>query len=233
MNLREIVEKLREIKGKGFVPSLRRGSTGVGFTFERWFGLTESNIPIPDIGGRVEIKTVRKDSQSLITLFTFNRGVWQIKQKDLIMRYGYLDEQGRYALKNTLFYRRPIPQGLSLDIDESKNIVELVDLNTQEVLAIWDIYVIVGKFLSKLSRILFILAERKMVGHQEYFHFDEAYLLMNPSSRRFLEAFRNSMVGIDLRMHLKDNGGVRNRGTAFRIKENNLINLYEDQRRLI
>ncbi len=49
----------------------------------------------------------------------------------------------------------------------------------------------------------------------------------------FLEAFKNSLVAIDLRMHLKDNGTVRNRGTAFRIKESNLMNLYSCKRRLI
>ncbi|WP_340690516.1 hypothetical protein [Hydrogenobacter thermophilus] len=52
------------------------------------FGVRENNIPIPDIGGRVEIKTIRRDSQSLITLFTFNKGVWHMKQNELINTYG-------------------------------------------------------------------------------------------------------------------------------------------------
>jgi len=233
MRLKEVIDRLQEIKNKGFVPSLRKGSTGIGYTFESLFGIQENNIPIPDIGGRVEIKTVRRDSQSLITLFTFNRGVWHIKQKELIQRYGYIDEKGRRALKNTVFYGRPIPQGISLEVDESKNTVHLIDVNTGETLATWDVYVIVGIFMTKLSRLLLVIADRKVEKGKEYFYYNEAYLLTDPSPRKFLQAFKNSLIGIDIRMHLKDSGAVRNRGTAFRIKEKDLIALYEHKRRLI
>lgn len=93
MNLKELESKLLKIKNMGFVESLRKGSTGIGFTFETLFGVKENNIPIPDIGGRVEIKTIRKDSKSLITLFTFNRGVWSIKQSELVRKFGYIDKK--------------------------------------------------------------------------------------------------------------------------------------------
>ena len=233
MTLKEVQNKLREIKNKGFVKSLRRGSTGIGYTFERLFGVKENNIPIPDIGGRVEIKTVRKDSQSLITLFTFNRGVWHIRQKELIQRYGYIDNKGRFALKNTVFYGKPILQKLGLEIDEHKNTIHLIDVTTKKTVATWDVYVIVGKFMTKLSRLLIVLADRKVIKGKEYFHYNEAYLLTNPSPRSFIKAFKKSLVGIDLRMHLKESGAVRNRGTAFRIKEKNLIELYEHRKKLI
>jgi len=233
MTLKKVQNKLREIKNKGFVKSLRRGSTGIGYTFERLFGVKENNIPIPDIGGRVEIKTIRKDSQSLITLFTFNRGVWHIRQKELIQKYGYIDNKGRFALKNTVFYGKPILQKLGLEIDEHKNTIHLIDVTTKNTVATWDVYVIVGKFMTKLSRLLIVLADRKIIKGKEYFHYNEAYLLTNPSPRSFIKAFKKSLIGIDLRMHLKESGAVRNRGTAFRIKEKNLIELYEHRKKLI
>ena len=233
MRLKEVVTRLQEIENKGFVQSLRQGPTGIGYTFETLFGVQENNIPIPDIGGRVEIKTIRRNSQSLITLFTFNRGVWHIRQKELIQKYGYIDEKGRYALKNTVFYGKPIPQGMSLDVDENKNTIHLIDLNTKKILATWDVYVIVGTFMTKLSRLLIIIADRKVEQGKEYFHYNEAYLLTDPSPRNFLKAFKSSLIGIDIRMHLKESGAVRNRGTAFRIKEKDLMELYENKRRLI
>jgi len=233
MTLSEVKRKLQKIKEKGYVPSLRKGTTGIGYTFEVLFGVRENNIPIPDIGGRVEIKTVRRDSQSLITLFTFNRGVWNVRQKDLVLRYGYVDRKGRLALKNTLFYGKPISQGLVLEIDETRNVIHLVDADTGESLATWDIYVIVGKFMAKLSRLLLVIADRRIEGRKEYFHYNEAYLLTDPSPRRFLKAFKDSLIGIDIRIHLKENGSVRNRGTAFRIRERDLVELYENRRRLV
>ena len=59
MKLEEVVNKLRTIRDKGFIKTLREGSTGIGYTFEMLFGVRENNIPIPDIGGRVEIKTIK------------------------------------------------------------------------------------------------------------------------------------------------------------------------------
>jgi len=233
MKLKDVQKKLQEIKNRGFVESFRRGPTGIGYTFESLFGVRENNIPIPDIGGRVEIKTIRKDSKSLVTLFTFNKGVWHIKQKELVQKYGYIDDKERIALKNTIFYDRPIHQGLKLEIDENKNTIHLIDVITSEIMATWDVYVIVGTFMTKLSRLLIVLADRRVIEGKEYFHYNEAYLLTNPSSRSFINAFKKSLIGIDLRMHLKESGAVRNRGTAFRIKEKDLLELYEDRKRLI
>ncbi|MCD6385920.1 hypothetical protein J7M23_09115 [Candidatus Sumerlaeota bacterium] len=100
-------------------------------------------------------------------------------------------------------------------------------------MATWDVYIIVGTFMTKLSRLLVVIADRKVEKGKEYFHYNEAYLLTDPSARNFIEAFKKSLIGIDIRMHLKENGAVRNRGTAFRIKEKDLIELYEHRRRLI
>ncbi|MGC8743136.1 MAG: MvaI/BcnI family restriction endonuclease [Verrucomicrobiia bacterium] len=233
MDFKTLQNKLIEIKNKGFVSSLRTGSTGVGYTFEQLLGVEENNLPLPDIGGRVEIKTVRKDAESLVTLFTFNKGVWQIKQKELILKYGYIDDKNRYALKATVFHSHPTPQGLILKTDENKNIISLVDSVENTILATWDVYVIVGKFMSKLSRLLLVLAQRKISESIEYFHYNEAFLLTDPDARNFLKAFKNNMIGIDLRMHLKENESVRNRGTAFRIKVSNFIDLYDNRKKLV
>jgi len=232
LNLKELTDKLKAIEKLGYVRALRKGNTGVGFTFETLMGLGETNIPIPDIGGRVEIKTTRKNSTSLVTLFTFNRSVWQKSQREIIEQYGYRDGKGRLALKSTLFLNRGNSLGLSLAIDEEKNIIRLFG-HHQECLAEWDVYVMVGKFSSKLSRLLFILADRRILEGREEFHYNEAYLLTEPNPRNFLDAFKNSLVGIDLRMHLKENNSVRNRGTGFRMREADMLKLYSNRRRLI
>jgi len=39
----------------GYIPTLRRGPTGVGHTFEQVFGLDENNLQLPDVGGRIEV----------------------------------------------------------------------------------------------------------------------------------------------------------------------------------
>lgn len=232
MNLKEIEHRLRALKAKGYVPTGRKGSTGIGHTFEQKMGLPETNIPVPDLGGRVEIKTTRRDSNSLVTLFCFNKGVWHISQKELIERYGYIDDSGRKALKNTVYAGRQISQGLSLLIDDLNNKVSLID-NNGNLLATWDVFVMVGKLMSKLSRVLFVIADRRFNANaEEEFLYNEAYILTDPIPRNFINAFKSGKVGIDLRMHLKESGSVRNRGTAFRIKEIDLWDLYSNIRNL-
>lgn len=225
MTLKEIMQRLKNLKERGYITSLRSGSTGIGFTFEKEMGLKETNIPIPDLGGRVEIKTARQDSASLVTLFCFNKGVWKISQKELIERYGYIDQSGGRALKNTLFIGKESTQNLSLKIDRDSHKIELLD-DFGKTLAIWAIYIMVSKLVSKLNQVLFIIADRRENNGVEEFWYKEAYSLREPSPQRFIEAFKAGKVGIDLRMHLRTNGTVRNRGTAFRVKESDLKDLY-------
>lgn len=78
-------------------------------------------------------------------------------------------------------------------MNEDLQAIHLIDINTQEILATWDIYVIVGKFIAKLSKLLIVLADRKIKQGKEYFHYNEAYILTNPKPRNFLWAFKNSI----------------------------------------
>lgn len=225
MTKAELIKKLKEIKNLGFVGTQRKGDTGVGHTFEKLMGLRESNVAVPDLGGRVEVKATRRESKSFITLFTFNKGVWEIEQRKLVERYGYIDSHGRQALKNTLFYHKPISQGLSIKIDEKNNVILIVD-DQGRIIGRYDVYEVVSKFLSKLPRVLLCIADTKTIEGKEYFHFNEAYLLSDTNARKFIEAFKGGLVGIDLRMHIKESGGVRNRGTGFRVRESDMKSLY-------
>lgn len=167
--------------------------------------LVESNVSIPDIGGRVELKATRRSSSSLVTLFTFNRSVWQLPKKQIIETYGYIEKSERQALYSTVFYGTPNPQGLSISFEKEQNKVLLQ--YEDEVLAIWSIYTIIGKFITKLERLLLVIADNRFSKddiHEE-FHYNEAYLLDTPDPEKFMQVFENGQIAIDLRMHLKPN----------------------------
>ena len=55
---------------------------------------------MPDLG-EVELKATRGSSNSLITLFTRDRGAWQVPQRDVISKLG-LSENDRTNLYVTL-----------------------------------------------------------------------------------------------------------------------------------
>lgn len=233
MELKELIKRLEILNNKGFIQTRRKGPTGIGHLAEQELGLAETNVAIPDIGGRVELKATRRNANSLITLFTFNRAVWKIKQEEIVNKFGYVDEQGRRALYNIVNAKIPNAQGFYLVADRHKHIVILRNIDESENIAEWSTYVIAGKFMTKMDRLLLLLADNKIENDLEYFHFNEAYLLENPTPEKFLNAFDENKLMIDIRMHLKETGGVRNHGTAFRIAEKYLIDLYQKQRKLL
>lgn len=169
----------------------------------------------------------------MITLFTFNRAVWLIKQKELINKYGYKDEDGRQALYSTVSNKTPNAQGFFIELDKQKNLIVLKHKNTTAHLAEWSTYVLAGKFMTKMDRIILGFADSKEINGKEHFHFTEAVLLEHPTPEKFLEAFNKSEMLLDLRMHLKESGAVRNHGTGFRISEKNLMLLYSKKKKLI
>jgi len=233
MQLKELITLLENLKQKGFIKASRKGPTGIGHLLENELGLSETNIAVPDIGGRLELKATRRSANSLITLFTFNRGVWKIKQKDLIIKYGYKDEQNRHALYNIVNVKSPNTQGFYLIPDKEKHLIILKNINEKENIAEWSNYVIAGKFMTKLDRLLLVFADSKFENDAEYFHFNEAYLLENPTPEKFLDAFERNELMVDIRMHIKQSGGVRNHGTGFRISEKNLLSLYSKIKKLM
>lgn len=184
---------------------------------------------MPDIGGRIEIKATRKTSTSLIILFTFNRGVWEISLKELVENYGYIDPSGRKSIYCTVSAVNPNPQGLKLKIRKDNQSVNIVDINGN-LLACWSIYSLVGKFLNKLNIVLFVTAKTQIINDKEYFYFDEAYLLQEPVIENFIAALEKGILMRDIRIHLKENDKVRNHGTGIRIHENDLPLLYKTRK---
>ncbi len=232
MTLVELKKRLKNLKDKGFIPSKRRGPTGIGYTFESELNLKETNIAVPDLGGRIELKSMRENSSSLITLFTFNKSVWQIHPKDAISKYGYFDENKRHCLYVTVSYRKPNKQGLLLDVDNKGNL-QLKD-RKNILIGNWKISFIVAKFLSKMSQLIVVCADVKKnkAGVEEFFY-NKAYLLKNPSDDNFIDAIINKSAFVDIRMYLKPNGSVRNHGTGFRVYEKDLGLLFKDRKELI
>ena len=92
----ELLEGLKELKKRGFVKTHRAGDTGIGKTLEDMLGIDENNIAGPD-GEDTELKSARKNSPSMLTLFTkapLPRGINSKLRKE----YGYPDKKFRSKL---------------------------------------------------------------------------------------------------------------------------------------
>ena len=233
MDIKTLKEKLRQIKKIGFVKTHRRGDTGIGKTLEDLLGIKENNIPLPDIGEVAELKSYRKNTKSMMTLFTLEplpKG--GDRDRLLLDNFGYSkrDNQRSKELHTTLSCKRYNNQNLKLSVEKDKIRVKG---KGKRLNIFWDMESLRNKFDEKLPALVYVLADTKVVDGVEYFHFNEAYLLEDFDFELFKKRVRADDIVVDFRMYYRPNGSVRNHGTAFRVKINKLDDCFSKKTKLI
>jgi hypothetical protein len=235
MNYNEFVEKINQIKKMGFVESKRSGDTGIGKTLEDMLGITENNIAGPDFD-IYELKSGRKDSASMLTLFT-KAPMPKGANKSLLETFGY--EQRTKKNRNQL----PVTDYMNVQVHEhkvstrekelhvtvdSKSVnsvglrLEIKDnrvyiSNARNVLAYYDEITLREAFEKKYKKLILALASSKKEGGKEWFWFNEAYLLEGFSFEKFAELVKDGVIKLDLRIGHYPDGRPHDHGTGFRV----------------
>lgn len=222
MKLEEFIEKFKQLEAEGFIPSTRKGPTGIGHTLETYLGLTENNIALPDIH-EVELKAHRTNVKSLITLFTFNRKVWKIPPLEAVKKYGSKDRTGRLGLYYTMSLK-PNSAGLFLHIDKTEISVRHI---SGEVIATWELEILAKRFMQKIPALLFVSAFTEERDGREHFHFYRVQMMKGTSPELLANQFKSENLLVDLRLHDKVTM-ARNHGTGFRTYEGRLPFLFSN-----
>lgn len=222
MTVKEFQTRFAKIKSEGYVPSLRRGPTGIGYTFEQLLGITENNIALPDLG-TVELKTHREGANAMITLFTFNRDAWHLPPLQAIQKFGTLDANGRRGLYFTMS-KTPNSSGLFIHLDDETVAVRHI---SGEVIALWKIEDLTKRFIEKIPAMILVSAFIEERGDREWFHFYRAQLLTETSQEIIHDQLQAGNILIDLRLH-EQGTKARNHGTGFRVYQANLPRLFRE-----
>ena len=220
MTVEEFADKFNRIKDMGFVPSKRRGPTGIGYTFETLLGIDENNRFSPDIEG-VELKTHRFGGNGLITLFTFNRKAWKIPPLDAVKQYGSLDRNGRQGLYYTMSLK-PNSAGLFLDVQKSTISVRHV---SGTVIVEWSLETLANRFIQKIPALMFVTAFTEVRDDIEYFHFCKAQYMKGTNPDLLCNEFKAENILLDVRIQYKE-VNTRNNDTGFIVYEKNIPELF-------
>jgi len=213
-------EKFRKIREKGYVPSLRNGPTGIGYTLETLLGIDENNDALPDIEG-AELKAHRANSSNLITLFTFNNKAWKMPPLEAVKKYGSLDRNGRQGLYYTMSLK-PNSAGLFLLVEKDNISVRHI---SGTIVVEWSLESLANRFAQKLPSLIFVTAFTELRDDKEYFHFQRAQLMKDTTPELLRNQFESENILVDLRLH--DKGTMaRNHGTGFRAYEDKLPQLF-------
>lgn len=244
MDYPEFQLRIAQIKGAGYVESHRKGDTGIGKTLEDLLGITENNIAGPDFA-TYELKSARKDSVSMLTLFT-KTPLPQNAINRLLETFGY--PQGRashrpqFSLAEYVSGKSQVSiKGVEADASavstREKELHVTVDAvkpnsvglmleikdnkiyigNKRGVEAYWDNNTLRAAFEKKYRKLIYVLAEHKQEAGKEYFWFNEANLLEGFSFERFSNLVVQGTLKVDLRIGHYSDGRPHDHGTGFRI----------------
>lgn len=233
MSYQEVVEKLREIKRRRYIRTHRSGDTGIGKTLEDLLGIKENNVPGPD-ARKVELKSGRKDSSSMLTLFTKTplprgKAIPQLQQK-----YGYPSPKNgkkilHVTLKATSYTNIKGRRALSVVANENVDIVS----TTGDVIGYWDDETLGAAFKKKLPALVYVKANFRGRGSNEEFWFNEAWYLAGFSFEDFKQLVRDGVICVDLRIGQYPNGSSHDHGTGFRIRPDNLELCFKKRDRIM
>ena len=218
MTFEELRKELIQIKNMGFIRTHRSGQTGIGKTLEDLLGIEENNIPGPNAMGTIEIKSARKNSKSMITLFTKSplpEGVNSL----LLEKFGYfLPEKQKKILHTTVnaLGFNTIKGKCAFKINVGEDRLDLVEFK-DGIVAYWNEEVLKNSFERKIKKLLYVKAEARGKGNEEEFWYNEAYLLKNFSFENFKRLIKKGIILIDIRIGQYSDGRTHDHGTAFRI----------------
>lgn len=225
----DIVEELKKLFKRGFIKSLRRDNTGIGYTLETELGIKENNEGEPDLVYKelpVELKSQRISASSRVTLMTKTPHWKPLKAKEIIEEFGYENGDGRPALKITIRTKGYEPNGFKLEIDKKANRLNIIQKDYKGVVAYFDIGELMDCIRKKLyENLLLVLTERKIIKGNEYFRYKKAILSTHLNEESFEKLLNEGLIVFEFRMHIKS-GGIRDRGPAFRISRNHIHKLY-------
>lgn len=231
-SLGEFKTKLKIISEKGFVRSLRKGDTGIGYTLESLLGIGENNVPLADLG-EIELKAYRKDSGSMLTLFTCEpKPAGGDRDKMLLKEFGYPSEKkGRIReLYCTINASRYNNQSLKLSVEQ--NVIRVTS-SSKNIDVYWNFEALGERFNKKIQKLIVVEAEAMFQDDEERFYFSDAYLLGGFDFKSFCKLVESDSVTVDFRMHLRNKETVRNHGTAFRVHKKRLMECYQTKEKLL
>ena len=178
--MNKLKNKFETIKKLGWIKSIRKGSTGIGATFEKLLGVNENSFEIPDFDG-IEIKTKRNYSNSFTSLFNYSpEGKYSYEIEKIKDKYGYPDKIiKKYKVLNKSFYCNTKIRVnnyyfiLKVNMESKKIILNIIDLYGKlvENNIYWDFDEIKEKLNRKLHFLAFVNASRKIVNNDEYFKY--------------------------------------------------------------
>lgn len=230
MTKEEFQLRFDEIRNKRFKRDTR-GTGGAGNTLENLLGLGVDNKQSSDLGF-AELKVRMRNAVSSVKLFSLDRDAWQFSQSEITQKFGTENDEGKRRLYFEMRQGTITKTGLQFfSNDESVSILS----PNSDVIAKWSLDALVKTFETKIKELVVVTAEMTMgAGGHDYYIYRHAFHLHGFSKAKIRAAFLQNIITLNLHLEsisVKADGTwkMKNRGTAFRINEDKLEELFENK----
>ncbi len=232
----ELLSKLKDIGGRGFIKTLRPGDTGVGFTLETLLGIQANSSKKPDYKG-IELKSARNRGRrgNRTTIFSKvpNWKKSRLKGTKYILkeRGYYVAVKKRLQLFHSFSTAGPNSLGMYLRIDDDNLYQDYVDpINGVTNDVQWELDVLRHSFLSKHQETFWVYADVNGRGANEEFRYSQAKYTSGPDENRLILLLASGTVTIDYTIKGLSNGSAKDQGYLFKIKPDDLELLFSTPR---
>lgn len=237
----KVKNEFQRIKLLGFVKSNRsnKNDGAIGNTFEDYLGVRENNLKDPDFAG-FEVKSKRELTSSYLSLFTKSPSSPRGANAYLKNTFGKADEDFPLLkkLNSSVFGHRwnSLYSAFSLKLQVNRKAEKLIllvkdnDGNLVSDVVYWE-FSALKKAARKIASLFFVSASSNKIEGTEYFHFNSAKVFLNFDFNKFLDTIENGAIMFDIRIGSyksgKRIGKAHDHGSSFRIKRENIGQLYE------
>ncbi len=214
----ELLFKLRE-KHDQWLVSQSNSDTGIGRSIEAFLGIPMNSKKHPDYKG-IELKSYRGNGKSgKMTLFG-DFPDWEnlsaVKSiNEILNLYGYKYKDTDYlTYNNTLSYRHPNRQNLSLNIEKRENTFDLLDMEEGRItyvdetkepeyvtvrdLAKWNLDVVHNALLQKHNRTFWIGVDFQYKDKDLLYRLREAEYTKAPNIAQFDNLLEKRVISVEL-----------------------------------
>ena len=203
--------------GEGF-----EGTGAPGLYLERLLGLKTSNADVPDAGGW-EVKFSSGDA--LITLFQkepYPRERGRMI-RSIINRWGWVGQNGQQSFRHTISGQSDL-----LEVVDDAGEIRVRRLGHDDVVPHWPHDVILTTFARKLGNLIHVQGTKK--GRTVIY--ESAEFLSQAKVTELIKAIVTGTICIEFNAFIRENGSLRNHGTRFRIRNEDLHRLYANRQQV-